>query len=111
MARTPGLPRNIPRGFDPRLDFRKTCDAVAQDQETLRQVVVEIRAGGRKAGEIPQPHAGLSPVGLGAFRTGVVGYQAEVHIIAPRADGVIDHYSVCQSVSEFQGFSIGAQAN
>lgn len=100
MAGAPGLPGNIPGGFDPRLDLREAGDAVAQDQEALRQVVVEIGAGGWESGEISQPHTGLSPVGLGAFRTGIVGHQAEVHIIGPRPDGVIDHHTVLQSVSE-----------
>ena len=100
MAGAPGLPGNIPGGFDPRLDLREAGDAVAQNQEALRQVVIEIGAGGWESGEISQPHAGLRPVGLGAFRTGIVGHQAEVHIIGPRPDGVIDHHTVLQSVSE-----------
>ena len=100
MAGAPGLPWNIPGGFDPRLDLREAGDAVAHDQEALRQVVVEIGAGGWESGEISQPHTGLRPVGLGAFRTGIVGHQAEVHIIGPRPDGVIDHHAVLQSVSE-----------
>lgn len=111
VAGAPGLPGNITGGFDPRLDFGKARDAVAQDQETLRQVVVEIGAGGLKTSELPQPHAGLRPVCLGAFRTGIVGHQAEVHIIGSRPDGVIDHHTVLQGVSEFQGLPIGAQAD